>query len=29
MTLSAKYQEFVRQQVKQVGSLDFDRNVIL
>ena len=29
MTLSTKYQEFVRQQVKQLGSLDFDREVIL
>jgi hypothetical protein len=29
MTLSTKYQEFVRQQVKQMGSLDFDREVML
>ena len=29
MTLSTKYQEFVSQQVKQLGSLDFDREVIL
>jgi hypothetical protein len=29
MTLSTKYQEFVRQQVKQPSSLDFDPVVIL
>jgi hypothetical protein len=29
MTLSTKYQEFVRQQVKQLGLLDFDHEVIL
>ena len=29
MTLSIKYQEFVRQRVKQPGSLYFDRDVIL
>jgi hypothetical protein len=29
MTLSTKYQEFVSQQVKQVGSLDCDREIIL
>ena len=29
MTLSTKYQEFVRLQVKQLGSLDFDRDLIL
>jgi hypothetical protein len=28
MTLSTKYQEFVRQQIKQVGSLEFDRDII-
>jgi hypothetical protein len=28
MTLFTKYQEFVRQQVEQLGSLDFDRKVI-
>jgi hypothetical protein len=28
MTLSIKYQEFVSQQVKQLGSQDFDREVI-
>jgi hypothetical protein len=29
MILSTKYQEFVRPQVKQLGLLDFDREVIL
>jgi hypothetical protein len=29
MTLSTKYQEFARQQVKQPSSLDFDPDVIL
>jgi hypothetical protein len=29
MTLPTKYQELVRQQVKQSGALDFDRDVIL
>jgi hypothetical protein len=29
MTLSTKYQEFVRQQVKQPVPLDFDPDVIL
>jgi len=29
MTLSRTYQEFVRQQVKQPGSPDFDPDVIL
>jgi hypothetical protein len=28
MTCSTKYQEFVRRQVKQLGSLDFDREVV-
>jgi hypothetical protein len=28
MTLSTKYQEFLRRQVKQLGSLDFDPEVI-
>jgi len=27
MTLSTKYQEFVRQQVKQPSSVDFDPDV--
>jgi hypothetical protein len=28
MTWSTKYQEFVRRQVEQLGSLDFDREVV-
>lgn len=29
MTLSTKYREFVEQQIKQLGSLDFDGEAIL